>query len=201
MTSPESHPPGKLPEFVAVTGRKGSGKDYLGRHLESEYGYLHIPASDVLRQIAREQGYEDPIPREVLSKIGDEFKKEFGASPITESSIARYQQDQEKYNGLVISGLRRPPEVKAFKGRGAVALWVHADEAQRFNNTHSRNRGDQETLEEFRANDQLEYEGPAEADSNSIGLKAIEELADHKVTNDTTDSFVTRAIATLHRHR
>lgn len=112
----------KLPEFIAITGRKGSGKDYLGHHLESDHGYLHIPASGVLRQIAKEQGYEDPISREVLSNIGDTFKKEFGPSPITESSIIKYRQKQEKYRGLVISGLRRSPEVKAFKKAGCCRI-------------------------------------------------------------------------------
>jgi hypothetical protein len=193
--------PEKLPEFIAVTGLKGSGKDYLARHLESEYGYLHIPSSDVLRQIAREQGYEDPIPREVLSQIGDEFKKKFGPSPITDSSITKYEQNQDKYpGGLVISGLRRPPELKAFKARGAKALWVHADGMQRFKNTQNRGRGDEQSLEDFQAHDKVEYEGAAAGDENTIRLRAIEELADHRVTNDNTEKFISDAIDTLKQH-
>lgn len=201
MRPSEHNIPRRLPEFVAITGRQGSGKDHLGRHLEEGHGFLHVPASDVLRQIARDQGYKDPIPREVLSKIGDEFKKEFGPSPITESSIAKYKLAPEKYSGLVISGLRRPPEVDAFKTYGAVALWIHAGEEQRYNNISIRNRGDEGAFEEFQAHDELEYEGPVQADANSIGLRDIEELADHKVSNDNTDSFVIEAIDVLRSHK
>lgn len=196
MSTQEIHSAQSLPEFIAITGRKGSGKDYLGHYLESEYGYLHIPASDILRQTARERGYKDPIPREVLSKIGDEFKKKFGPSPITEGSVAKYKQKQDQYSGLVISGLRRPPEIKAFKNRGALVLWIHASESQRFDNVHDRDQNS-ETLEEFLANDRLEYEGPAEAEENSINLKAIEDLADYKVINDNTSRFLSDSLSLI----
>ena len=111
MSNPNMHDE-QLPKRIAITGKEGSGKDSLGNLLEERTGYLHISAGDVLRERAREQGHTDPIPREILSQVGDEMKKEFGPSPIIESTLKKYELLQVEFPaGVVISGLRRIGEL------------------------------------------------------------------------------------------
>lgn len=173
-----------LPKMIAIIGREGSGKDSYGDYL-AELGYLHISAGEALRERARDEGFSDPIPREVLSKIGDKLKSEFGPSPITESSIKQYQENIDHYPaGLVISGLRRVGEIEAFKKHGAVILWINADTKRRFHNLYHRDRGDHLDLESYKKQSDAEYYGTTEGGSSGVNLKAVEEYADCRVNND-----------------
>lgn len=174
----------ELPQFIIITGQEGSGKDSYGDHLATQ-DYMHVSAGDVLRSRARMQGFTDPIPREVLSKIGDELKQEFGPSPIVKSMIAEYERQQENFpSGLVISGLRRVGELMAFKDYGAVQIWIAADDNQRFTNQSQRGRGDKQDREAFLERSKKEYYGDIDGGGDGVNLQAIEALADCVVTND-----------------
>lgn len=187
----------KLPALIAITGQEGSGKDSYGEYLAAQ-GYWHVSAGDVLRERARSKGYADPIPRTILSKMGDELKQEFGSGPIVNSVIADYKnREQEFPAGLVISGLRRAEELQAFKESGAVALWIEADVRARFNNQLGRERGHQ-SLEAFKLESDREYFGTTEGGQSGVNLGAIKELADCTVKNDSTlNELFMRADATL----
>lgn len=174
------------PRFIAITGQEASGKDSIAEHL-AKLGYLHIAAGDVLRKRARAAGHKDPIPRSVLSQIGDAMKQEFGPSFITQSSIKRYEEQKAQFTaGLVISGLRRAGELSAFKAQGAVALWVEADDDKRFSNQLRRARGDQQDRATFLERSKLEYFGATDGGADGVNLQAIEAMADFKVRNDGT---------------
>lgn len=173
-----------LPRLIAITGQEASGKDSYGNYLYSR-GYMHVPAGDVLRNRARSLGYSDPIPRSVLSQVGDEMKKELGLSPITEITLKAYAQEQNKFPaGLVISGLRRAPEIVAFKKRGAVVLWIDADDEHRITYQFMRSRDDRQNKDEFLARSKIEYFGKTQGGKDGVNLKAIKELADCKVRNE-----------------
>lgn len=179
-------PNAKLPRLIAITGQEGSGKDSYGDYL-AERGYMHVSAGDVIRAHARTQGYADPIPRDVLSLVGDALKKEFGPSPITESTLTNYTQRQAEFPaGLVISGLRRMGELLAFKDRGARALWIAAEADRRFAYQGKRSRSDRQDFEDFVARSEKEYLGTTEGGPSGVNLRAIEALADCRVTNDAS---------------
>lgn len=187
----------KLPAFIAITGQEGSGKDSYGKYLAAR-GYWHVSAGDVLRERARSKGYTDPIPRTILSKMGDELKQEFGSGPIVNSVITDYKNREQEFPvGLVISGLRRAGELQAFKESGAVALWIEADVRARFNNQLGRERGHQ-SLEAFKLESDREYFGATEGGRSGVNLSAIKELADCTVKNDSTlNELFTRADTAL----
>jgi len=173
-----------LPKFIAIVGREGSGKDSYGDYLATK-GYMHVSAGDVLRERARESGFTDPIPRTVLSQIGDEMKKEFGPSPITESTIFRYEELKDKYpGGLVISGLRRTGEIEAFKTHDAVVLWIDADDERRYANENLRARGDEQSIEDFIERGKEEYFGSTDGGKDGVNLRQVELLSDYKICND-----------------
>jgi dephospho-CoA kinase len=177
--------PDKLPRFITVTGQEGSGKDSYADHLAGK-GFMHISAGDFIRSVARqERGCTDPIPRSILSEVGDELKARYGSSPITEASLSRYEQEREIYPmGLVISGFRRVGELRAFKARGAVALWIAASDETRFHNLS--HRPDQLSWEEFKIRSEQEYHGDTSGGKGGVNLKAVEEMADLKVVNEGT---------------
>jgi len=184
MSHSTEHP--NLPHFIAITGQEGSGKDSLG-HFLAQAGYMHVSAGDVLRERARALGHVDPIPRAVLSQVGDEFKREFGPSPITESTLEKYRNVQNEFSaGVVISGLRRAGELKAYKSYGAVSIWIDADEDRRFYNIGNRSRGDQQAREAFTKRSKEEYFGTTQGGEEGVNLQAIEALADCRVVNDGT---------------
>lgn len=187
-----------LPKFIAVTGQEGSGKDSVGDYL-ALHGYLHVSAGDVLRTHARARGYKDPISREVLSEVGDALKKEFGPSPITESTLADYDRLQTKFPcGLVITGLRRTGELETFKAHGAIVLWIEADDDRRYKNQTKRGRADQQNREGFIKKSREEYSGKTQGGKHGVNLKAVEILADCRVANDSSlEDLYLRATAAL----
>ena len=188
----------ELPHFIAIIGREGSGKDSYGNYL-AQRGYMHVSAGDVMRSRARELGYTDPIPRSVLSKVGDEMKREFGSSPITEMTIAAYGLQKAKYpEGLVISGLRRVGELKSYKNHGAVLLWINADDERRFANQNHRSRTDQQDLKSFLERSNLEYYGSTDGGEDGVNLQAVEAMADCRVENNSTlEDLFSRATQAL----
>jgi len=174
-----------LPKLIAVTGQEGSGKDSVGDYL-ALHGYMHVSAGDVLRKHARARGHKDPISREVLSEVGDELKKEFGPSPITESTLAEYDRVQKEFPaGLVITGLRRTGELEAFKAHGAVVLWIEAEDSRRFKNQTKRGRADQQNRKDFVKKSREEYFGNTQGGEHGVNLQAVELLADCRVANDS----------------
>jgi hypothetical protein len=193
-----ANPTLQLPRFIAITGQEGSGKDSYGDYL-AEQGYLHVSAGDVIRARARTLGHTDPIPRDMLSKVGDDMKQEFGPSPIVQSSLVEYAQRQADFrNGLVISGLRRIGELRAFKDRGAVVLWIDAEDTRRYANQAQRARGDQQDFDDFLQRSRKEYFGSTEGGEDGVNLQAIEALADYRVCNDgSLEDLFRSADATL----
>jgi len=182
MTSPNL----QLPKFIAITGQEGSGKDSYGNHL-AELGYMHVSAGDVLRERARAEGSSDPIPREVLSQIGDRLKKEFGPGPIARSALQQYEAVADEYPaGLIINGFRRVEEIETFKEHGAVVLWIAASIQKRFENLNKRAREDRQSLEDFTERSKIEYFGATDGGSKGVNLQAVEAIADCKVTNNAT---------------
>lgn len=172
-----------LPKFIAVTGQEASGKDSYANHL-SELGYMHVAAGDVLRERARAKGYSDPIPRSILSLMGDELKEEFGDCPIVKSVLERYKvQSSDFPSGLVISGIRRIGELRAFKDAGAVSLWIEVEEEVRVENHFRRGRSS-ESKEEFLERSQMEYLGQTSGGIDGVNVQAIEQLADCVVVNN-----------------
>jgi hypothetical protein len=183
-SSREKHEKLTLPKLVAVTGQEASGKDSYAAHLAA-MGYMHVSAGDVLRERARAQGYQDPIERTVLSKIGDELKQEFGPSPIVESTLAKYHAQEADFpGGLIISGLRRTSELKAFQAHGAALLWIAASDESRLANQHARGRGDDQSDAAFLEKSQQEYTGTTAGGAEGVNLQAVEALADCRVEND-----------------
>lgn len=170
---------------VAITGTDASGKDLYAQHLE-DMGFMHVSAGDVLRNAARAQGHLDPIPRIVLSEVGDQMKAKFGSAPIVLSSIETYSEKKDSYPaGLVISGLRRVAEVKAFKERGAYVLFVDADPQIRFaRQLNRKGREKSENIEDFLRSGQIEYLGQTSAELAGVYLQGVERLADVILLNN-----------------
>jgi cytidylate kinase len=64
-------------KLIGISGTNGSGKDSLGHMLAERYGWLFVPATDILRTELQKQGL--PIERENLRNLGNEWRREYGA--------------------------------------------------------------------------------------------------------------------------
>lgn len=177
--------PEVAPRYIAITGTDASGKDTYAHHLE-ELGFMHVSAGDVIRAEARAQGYHDPIPRPILSKVGDDMKARFGSAPIALGAIEQYSKQQGIFPvGLVISGFRRVAEVVAFKQHGATVAFFDADLELRFEwQSHREGRDKANTLEEFIEVGRKEYFGLTEAGKKGVYLQGVEQHADVKILNN-----------------
>lgn len=187
------------PRLLAVCGTDACGKDYYAGHLAQNYGYMHVSAGDVIRNEARSQGHTDPIPREVLSKVGDDMKRRYGAAPIAQSALEKWQHQQKTYPaGLVISGLRRVPEIRELKDRGGLVVFIDAPLELRFAWQSRRVcREVAATIEAFAASSDIEYYGRTPAGTAGVYLQGVEELADIQFMNGGTEAFAKELDARL----
>jgi dephospho-CoA kinase len=175
------------PRLIQISGTLGSGKDSVGDMLAEKYGYQHVSAGDVLRTEARAQGYTDPIPREVLGKIGDHLAHTHGPGPITRGALKQYEQVADQFpGGLAISGIRRVEEAKAAKAHDGFILFTDAPETVRFKHVQARGRGDDGTsLEDFIAREQQELHGTTADGKDGIYILGVKALADAVIVNET----------------
>lgn len=172
--------------LIAIAGTLGSGKDTAGEYLAAKYGMRHVSAGDVLRTEARLQGYTDPLSREVLGEVGDELEKNYGPGPITRRALAQYEQVVEQFpGGLVLSGIRRMPEVERLKQNGALIIFIDASAELRYQRVIGRSRGDDApSLESFQQRERAELYGETPEGKNGLYILGVKKEADVIIRNN-----------------
>ena len=175
------------PKFVVVAGTDGSGKNTYANHLES-MGFFHVSAGNVIRNEAYKRGMREPLSRSVLSSIGDELKRQFGATVITNHSLIEYQKHTAQYAaGLVIGGLRRVAEAHEAIKYGADIIFIDASPITRYKRQFDRtSRENEADYGAFLQRGSVEFNGQTPEGQDGVYLKGVKDIAYFTVMNDGT---------------
>ncbi len=163
--------------IIGVTGTNGSGKDLVGQMLWEKLGWPHFSLSDEIRQIATEKGLD--LSRDTLQALGNQLRTEHGPDYLSRRILERAE------GNFVATSIRNPKECVPFKEHGEfILIAVDAPIEMRFERISGRGRSDDfaPTLEDFKNEEAKEMTG-GEFDQQ---LAHMLEIADYKITNDTT---------------
>lgn len=168
--------------IIGVTGTFGSGKDTVATILERDYNLLHVSTSDIVREKSMERhGSIERNP--YLQETATYYRKEFGGDYFAREAYKRYEDQADKYAGVVITGIRSLGEARALHELGGVIVQVDAPIELRYERMVARQRDaeTQMTLDEFRASEAKERTGGD--DDASFNIDKIAEMADIKLDN------------------
>ena len=187
--------------IIGLAGTFASGKDTLGHYLVTEYGYLHVSTSDMVRQEAMKA--HGSIERPVLHETANTLRHDRGAGVFAELAITLFKAKLESgndYKGLVVSGLRSLGEAKAIKAAGGTLLFVDAPIEIRYGRMVSRKRDDETklTLDEFAAQEAKELTVEDESDDAAFNIRGIQAMSDIVLENGSSlDEFIASATQAL----
>ena len=158
----------------------------MGEYLASEYGWLFVSVTDILREGLRERNL--PIERENTRGLSAEWRRQFGHGVLIDKAFQQFEAQVGKYKGLAIASLRNPGEADEVHKLGGRVVWLDADPKLRYQRIYSRQRSteDQKTFEQFLAEEraEMDHHGGDDATLNMAGVKA---KADIFITNDSDD--------------
>lgn len=128
-----------MTKLVAITGKRGHGKDTAAHALAEHGGFVHMHFADPLREIVHiaygitMEEMMDPIlkekvldryphlsPRHVLTHVGTESFRHF----IDDTWVRALERRSKEYDKVVISDLRFLNEEKMLKANGATIIRV-----------------------------------------------------------------------------
>lgn len=181
-------------QIIGLAGTNGSGKDTVGHILASQYGYLFISVTDLLRAEAIRRKL--PVNRENLRMISAEWRRQAGLGVLVDKAMAEYEPVKGQYSGLALASVRNPGEADRIHELGGTTVWIDADPRVRYNriqaNAASRGRAaeDAKTFEQFQADEAVEMNQAADGDDATLNMLAVKSRCDVFINNDSS-SLVT----------
>ena len=177
-------------DIIGVIGDGASGKDFVAERI-ADYGYIHVSASEILRETIRNRGL---IPtRELQTSIANEVRLQHGGDYFVAEAHKRGLQHLQSERGLVMSGLYSRSEglyIKRQLGRLAHVVIAPTDDINlRYERLRNRADGSRDVLDlkEFIQAHQRENSGTTENEAN---IASLAELADAQIINDDDPVFL-----------
>ncbi len=183
-------------KIIGVSGTNGSGKDTVSQMLAERHGYFVVSATDMLDKELKQRGW--PSDRQHKSKLGDEWRREFGLGVIVDKAVKA--AETAGFDKLVVGSLRNPGEAERAHELGGKLVWVDAEPKVRYERIQRAKRGrdeDRRSFEQFLAEERVEMHGSA--DAATLNMTAVKARADVYLENGTEDLeiFKNAAEATL----
>lgn len=161
--------------IIGITGQPSSGKDTIAEHLSAQ-GFAIISTSDLIRQEMRKFGL--PTGRAHMHDFVNEMRKARGPDYLAVEVIKTITGDTASV------GLRNIAEVSAFRkafGKQFVLVATEALLDIRYARAQERRReGDHISLEQFKAEEEVERHGSAETQQ----VDDVIAMADYTLKND-----------------
>jgi dephospho-CoA kinase len=172
-------------KIIGIGGTNGSGKDVLSEILADDYGWLFISSSrDLLIPELKRRGL--PAEREHMSALSAEWNRQSGTGALIDKAVERFNElDQSgSYQGLVISSIRHPWEVKRIHELKGKIVWIDADPKIRYGRIFNRGQGDKDkkSFQEFL--EEEEREMVHSGDEATLNWQGVKDRADIFITND-----------------
>jgi len=103
--------------IIGFTGALGSGCTYLSEGLEQHHGYLHIPLSDFIHEVAESVGEDTPQRRQ---DIGNMLRREQGLDILVKVALEKAdrlwgEKNKMPPKGIILDGIRNTGEVEALR--------------------------------------------------------------------------------------
>lgn len=165
-----------MPRLIGISGPRGAGKDLAGDYLQREKGFLHVSASDKLRQVADAIG-ADTTRRAVLGTLGREIRDETFGDILIQLALDDWLAERDRYlGGLVVTGHFALEEAQSIQANNGTMAVIVARRPIRFEREQSRRRDDMSelTIDEFAAQEAATIEGLA--GPNTPNLRAVASL-------------------------
>jgi len=189
--------------IIGLAGTLNAGKDSLGDVLASEYGFLHMSTSDMIRLMKKREFGDTP---EALLLRNDPFinkiRSERGPGFLVQAVHDDWVAAKKKYpGGYVASAIRAIGEAEKIHELGGIIIFVDADPQIRYQRSQTRGRDANEkgrTFEEFMATEQSEIDVDPN-DKSVQNLTAMKDMADIVIENnhDSVEEFQKAAIEQL----
>ena len=165
-------------KIIGVSGANGAGKDVLMLFLRDKCNYLFVSATDLLGAELVKRGL--PTDRKHKAELSAEWRREHGMGVIVQKAYETWQQQADKYAGVVVGSLRHPGEADVVHELGGIVVWLDADAEVRYrrittNVREGRGSEDQVTFEEFLEHEEREMHPVGDAatlDMSSVKLRA-----------------------------
>lgn len=168
--------------IIGLAGTFASGKDTLANHLVATKKFMHISTSDMVRAVAEaEYGNTE---RPTLFKTANETREKRGAGIFAELALDKFKEEN-KYEGIVVSGIRSLGEAGAVKKAGGKLVFVDSPMEIRYERIQARQRANEEnlTFEQFKKSEEDEeltvHDNPYVQD-----LTGVKEMADILLFNE-----------------
>lgn len=180
--------------IIGLAGTFSSGKDTLAKILSSQFKFVHISTSDIVRELSMVR--YGSIDRVYLQKISNEYRQNFCNDYFATEAYKRYLllDKKEKGSGLIISGMRSVGEAQKIHELGGILVFVDAPIRVRYNRAKLRARDSEiSSFEDFKASEAKEWSENYGSETKH-NLKGIKEISDIKLDNSTDlDFFINQA--------
>lgn len=182
-------------KIIGIAGMPRSGKDSLAE-LFIKDGFFGISFGDVVRRFARERHADKPDPISVanMTETSNWLRETHGPEVILDEALQQYKDQVEsgqQYQGLVLWSIRMPVEVDYILERGGELIWTEASVEVRHhrNLKHMREGEAAVSLEEFKRQEQLQWEPQPDIDpSIQMNMSYVKSKAT-KVLENSQDDF------------
>lgn len=181
-------------KIIGLAGTFSSGKDSLAKVLSSQFGFVHISTSDIVRELSQEK--YGSVDRPYLQEISNVYREKFGNDYFASEAYKRYLSlsEAERGSGVVISGMRSVGEAKKIQELGGVLVFVDAPIKLRYQRAKMRARDSEvASFEDFEASEAREWELNYGSETKH-NLKGIKEISDIELDNSADlEQFISEA--------
>jgi len=163
--------------IVALTGMPGAGKTTVAKYLHHT-GIPLLVMGDVIREAAENQGLTPTSDN--LSNLMIKLRRKNGPGAVAHlivNKINIMKKEDDKFNVVIVDGIRSMAEVEVLKDIGNVKLLaIHGSTSTRYAHVKERQRSDvPSNIVEFDKRDKTEMD---------VGISNAIALADETISNN-----------------